>query len=94
MLPQQKQPNKKKMEIKKLIKELKKLPQDKNIIFGGDEELNTLYSKIEIGSLNDCKEGEYIIYGLDNSVIEDDYDCSNMTMKELEEEIKKVEGRS
>jgi hypothetical protein len=79
------------MEIKELIKELKKLPQDKNIVFGNDEELNVLFSGVEVARLEDCKEGEFVIYGLNSNIVEDDFDCGDMTLEELEEEIKKVE---
>lgn len=57
------------MKVKELIKALKDLEQERNIVVSSDEELNTIYKDFEICEL----EGEkrYCIFGLSGS--EDDY---------------------
>mgnify|MGYP003146073618 CR=1 FL=1 len=58
------------MKIKDLLKELKGLPLDAEIKLGSDEELNTLYNKIEVAKVQDIDENDkdieyYSIYGYD-----------------------------
>ena len=53
------------MKIKELIKVLKTLNSNADIKISSDEELNTIYSKFEIGELKTDK--EFVFYGLSGS---------------------------
>lgn len=77
------------MKIKELIKELKTLNQEGNILISSDEELNTLFKKFEIGILKD-DESEYCLYGLSGSEKEDDDD---ELLNLVEEKVKQRKRR-
>jgi N-acetylglutamate synthase-like GNAT family acetyltransferase len=53
------------MKVKELIKALKDLGQEKNIVVSSDEELNTIYKDFEICELEG--ENRYCIFGLSGS---------------------------
>ena len=48
-----------KMKVKNLIKRLKRLDKNKNIIFGNDSELNYLFDNVFIANL---EKADYVIY--------------------------------
>ena len=49
------------MIVAELIELLKGFPQETKVLVSSDEELNTLYQKLQIG---DLKNGKFAIYGL------------------------------
>ncbi len=57
------------MKVKELIKELQKCEPEHEVLVSSDEELNTLYSNVEVALL----EGEtrVVIYGLSGSEVEE-----------------------
>jgi hypothetical protein len=57
------------MKIKELIEELSALDEDAEFLVACDEELNTMFSKFEIGDLGDNR---FVIYGLSGCEVEDD----------------------
>jgi len=57
------------MKIKELKQILEQLDENKNIVLSSDEELNTIFNKIELCELDD--EDRYCLFGLSGS--EDEY---------------------
>jgi len=53
------------MKVKELIKELLILNQEQDILLSSDEELNTLFNKIEVCELEG--ENKYCLFGLSGS---------------------------
>jgi len=57
------------MKVKDIVKTLKGLDQEGTFLVSGDEELNRVFSKCQIGILDKKK---YVIYGLDGSEIDEE----------------------
>jgi len=56
------------MKVKEIIKVLNGLEQDKEILLGSDEELNSMFQNLEVNYLTDLK--KYVIFGLSGSEVE------------------------
>jgi hypothetical protein len=65
------------MKVKELIKELEMFEPEAEFYVSSDEELNTLYEKFEIATLDDNKTGEedkkVVIYGLSGYEVDLEY---------------------
>ena len=55
------------MIVAELIEVLKGFPQETKVLVSSDEELNTMFEKIQIG---DLKDGRLVFYGLSGSETE------------------------
>jgi len=75
------------MQVKELIKELKKFNQEAELLVSSDEELNTLFTRWEVALLEEesNKKDQVVIYGFSGS--EQDSIFEEEDMKSVEELI-------
>lgn len=60
------------MRVENLIKRLKRLDKNKNIVIGNDEELNSMFDNVHIADLKDGdKDLGYVLYPNEQSLRED-----------------------
>lgn len=65
-------PKLKALTVKALIEDLKGFPQDSRVLLSSDEELNTLYSDVQVATLSKQKKKTIVLWGNSGSEVESD----------------------
>lgn len=61
-----------KLTVKDLIEDLKGYPQDSRVLLSSDEELNTLFTDVQVALLGDIKNKKVVLWGNTGSEVETD----------------------